>query len=50
MIAQIDIDATITAAPEFFAWLTRALKRDGHRVLIVSSRTISPENLKLTAI
>lgn len=49
MVIQIDIDQTITAAPEFFAWLSQALRRDGHRVLIVTSRTTSPEPLRLTA-
>ncbi len=49
MIVQIDIDHTITAAPEFFAWLTKALREDGHRILIVSSRTTSPENLRFSA-
>lgn len=49
MIVQIDIDDTITAAPDFFTWLTKALRRDGHKILIVSSRTTSAENLKLSA-
>ena len=49
MIVQIDIDGTITAAPEFFAWLSRALRRDGHTVLVVTSRTTSSENLRFTA-
>jgi hypothetical protein len=49
MIAQIDIDATIDRAPEFFKWLTKSLRRDGHKVLIVSSRIDSPENEKHTA-
>ena len=31
MVVQIDIDGTIDAAPEFFRWLSVALKRDGHR-------------------
>ncbi|MBI4348102.1 MAG: hypothetical protein HY553_14690 [Elusimicrobia bacterium] len=38
MTIQIDIDDTITWAPAFFAWLSRALKRDGHRVRIVTAR------------
>ncbi|MCG2710995.1 MAG: hypothetical protein L6416_01500 [Candidatus Omnitrophica bacterium] len=49
MIAQIDIDGTIDKAPEFFKWLTKSLKRDGHKVLIVTSRTTSPENDRETA-
>ena len=49
MVVQIDIDGTIDAAPEFFRWLSVALKRDGHRVLVVTSRTTSPENVKATA-
>ena len=49
MIVQIDIDGTITAAPECFAWLTQALRRDGHTVLIVSSRAASPDNLAFSA-
>ncbi|MBI2789823.1 MAG: hypothetical protein HYX59_14200 [Elusimicrobia bacterium] len=49
MVIQIDIDGTIDAAPEFFRWLTVALTRDDHTVLIVSSRTTSKENLLATA-
>lgn len=49
MVIQIDVDGTITRAPEFFAWLTQALRRDGHTVLVVTSRTTSPENVKITA-
>lgn len=49
MIVQLDIDDTITAAPEFFAWLSQALRRDGHTILVVTSRTASPENMRLTA-
>lgn len=48
MIVQLDIDHTITAVPEFFAWLSQALKRDGHTVLVVTSRITSPENMKIT--
>ncbi len=48
-IVQIDIDGTITRMPPFYKWLTEHLKSDGHRVLIVSSRTTSPENDKITA-
>lgn len=49
MIVQLDIDDTITAAPEFFAWLSQALRRDGHTVLVVTSRVHSLENFKTTA-
>lgn len=49
MIIQIDIDGTIDHSPQFFSWLTSALRRDKHTILIVSSRTTSPENLKATA-
>ena len=38
MHVAVDIDQTITAAPEFFAWLTRALRRDGHKVSVLSLR------------
>ena len=48
MVIQIDIDGTIDKATEFFKWLTNNLHKDGHRVLIVSSRTYSPENQKET--
>jgi len=34
----IDIDGTITAAPEFFAVLTRAFRQAGHKVYIVTYR------------
>jgi hypothetical protein len=46
---QIDIDGTITRMPGFYKWLTESLRRDGHSVLIASSRTTSPENDKITA-
>jgi hypothetical protein len=49
MVIQIDIDGTIDRAPAFFQWITSSLKRDGHRVLIVTSRTHSPQNLRATA-
>ena len=49
MIVQLDIDGTIDRAPEFFRWLTAALRRDGHKVCIVSSRTHSEENQRTTA-
>lgn len=34
----IDIDGTISAAPEFFAALTRAFRQAGHRVYIITCR------------
>jgi len=34
----IDLDHTITACPEFFAFLTRALRDGGHCVYVVSFR------------
>ncbi|MDF1665097.1 MAG: hypothetical protein P1V97_25270 [Planctomycetota bacterium] len=34
----IDIDQTITQAPNFFSWLTHALRRDQHWVGIVTVR------------
>mgnify|MGYP001583407470 FL=1 len=49
MVVQLDIDNTIDQALDFFRWLAKSLRRDGHTVLIVSSRTRSPENLKHTA-
>lgn len=39
MIIGIDIEGTITTAPDFFAWLTAALLRDGHKVFIITMRT-----------
>ncbi|MEK6542891.1 MAG: hypothetical protein AABZ44_00420 [Elusimicrobiota bacterium] len=48
MNIQIDIDGTIDEAPGFFRWLTASLKRDGHKVIIVTSRTDSPETRTLT--
>ena len=49
MIVQLDIDGTIDQAPQFYAWLSQSLRRDGHTVLIVTSRTTSPANVKITA-
>jgi len=34
----IDIDGTISAAPEFFAVLTRTFRREGHKVYIITYR------------
>jgi hypothetical protein len=49
LTVQIDVDHTANAAPEFFSWLTKALRRDGHRVLIVTDRETSRENDAATA-
>ena len=49
MIIQIDIDGTLDQAPAFFRWMTKALRNDRQTILIVSSRTTSTENLKLSA-
>lgn len=38
MHVVLDIDETITASPAFFAFLARALRREGHRVTVVSLR------------
>lgn len=34
----IDIDGTITSAPEFFSVLSRAFRRAGHKVYIITYR------------
>jgi hypothetical protein len=41
MVVGLDIDGTITAAPEFFSMLTKAVYREGGKVLIISARTKS---------
>ncbi len=38
MIVGLDIDGTITRHPEFFAFLSRALKRAGHKVVVITFR------------
>jgi hypothetical protein len=38
MHVALDIDETITAAPIFFAFLARALRRERHRVTVVTIR------------
>lgn len=38
MHVVIDVDETITARPDFFRWLAGALRRDGHRVTILTVR------------
>lgn len=49
MVIQLDIDGTLDMAPTFFSWLSKALRRDGHKILVVSSRTTSTANLRDTA-
>lgn len=48
MIIAIDIDDTITAMPKLFAILSKAVLRERGRVIIVSSRTNTPENVLST--
>lgn len=48
MVVQIDVDNTITWAPGFFAWLSQALRRDGHRVRIVTARGLLPGEPEFT--
>ncbi len=43
----VDVDETITAAPVFFAWLTGALLRDGHRVVVLTLRRDRAETEQL---
>lgn len=47
MHVVIDVDETITAKPEFFSWLTHALRRDGHRVVILTVRRDGEETAAL---
>ena len=44
----IDIDGTITANPELFSILSRAIRRDGGQVHIVSSRTRDDDVMEAT--
>ena len=39
MVVGLDIDGTITAAPEFFRMLSEAVYREGGKVIIVSARS-----------
>lgn len=48
IVLGLDVDDTITAAPEFFALLTKAVRRAGGRVCIVTSRGNSPEVVEAT--
>lgn len=38
MIIALDIEDTITRRPEFFATITKALRNDGHRIIIITFR------------
>ncbi|MEI7752556.1 MAG: HAD family hydrolase, partial [Candidatus Omnitrophota bacterium] len=43
-----DIDGTITERPEFFSLLSRAVRKSGGKVFVVTSRTRSAENMEAT--
>ena len=43
-----DIDGTITERPEFFSLLSRAVKKSGGKVFVLTSRTRSPEAMEAT--
>lgn len=45
----IDVDETITAKPMFFSWLAGALRRDGHRVTILTVRRDREDTMRLLA-
>lgn len=44
----LDVDNTITAYPEFFSLLSRAVKGSGGHVFVVTSRTRTPETIEAT--
>ena len=49
MVVGFDIDGTITKHLEFFSFLTRALIKEGHKVMIITSRddkTLTDKDLK----
>ncbi len=48
MIIAIDIDDTITAIPSFFSLLSKAVIKDGGKVIIISSRPNLSETIRLT--
>ncbi len=48
MIIAIDIDDTLTVNPYFFSMLSRAVIKDGGRVIIISSRPNISETIRLT--
>jgi hypothetical protein len=43
MNVALDIDGTITAKPEFFAVLSKAIRANGGKVIIVTSRSNTTE-------
>jgi len=49
IVLGLDIDDTITAAPNFFALLSKAVRRAGGRVIIVTSRGNLPEVVDATS-
>ncbi len=48
MRVALDIDGTITEKPEFFSLLSRAVRREGGMVYVVTSRLGTPEAEKET--
>ena len=48
IVLGLDVDDTITEAPEFFALLTKAVRRAGGRVCIVTSRGNLPAVVEAT--
>lgn len=48
MRVALDIDGTITEKPEFFSLLSRAVRREGGMVIVVTSRLGTPEAEKET--
>ena len=42
MNIALDIDGTITQAPEFFCSLSRSVRKDGGKILIITSRANDP--------
>ncbi len=48
MKIALDIDDTITANPEFFSIVSRAVRRDGGRIYVVTSRLGIPESERET--
>jgi hypothetical protein len=39
MNITLDLDETITAAPEFFAWLSKHIRLDGGKVYVMTDRS-----------
>ena len=50
IVLGLDVDDTITAAPEFFALLTKAVRQAGGRVCIVTRRGNLPEVVEATRV